>query len=181
MPRTRQNYLKVPKGQHLRKIAFQEDVFMTSWTPSVKQAWLVSGDLRACQRGISRAVFTELRIVHKTGRQAVGKSQRQIRVPSLKSAGERGRLKKKETGVYAYRWMAGAVFPCGRTFCFFLKQSNKLYMKYSHSWNRQLFHMPTMWPQITVQLDVEMRDDWIEGPRHRLGFQGAMEQSLAPC
>ena len=41
--------------------------------------------------------------------------------------------------------------------------------------------MPTMWPQITVQLDVETRDDWIEGPRHRLGFQGAVEQSLAPC
>ena len=66
-------------------------------------------------------------------------------------------------------------------FVFFLKRSNKLYMKYSHSWNRQLFHMPTMWPQITVPLDIEIRDDWIEGPRHRLGFQGAVEQSLVPC
>ena len=41
--------------------------------------------------------------------------------------------------------------------------------------------MPTMWPQITVPLDIEIRDDWIEGPRHRLGFQGAVEQSLVPC
>lgn len=66
-------------------------------------------------------------------------------VPSLKLAGERGRLKKGETRrSVCLQWMAGGYvqnvyFPCGRTFCFFLKQSNKLYMKYSHSWNRQLF------------------------------------------
>ena len=97
-------------------------------------------------------------------------------VPSLKSAGERGRLKKgKHVGVYAYNgWLGVMCKMCislvvGR-FVFFLSNLT------NYTWNIHIheigncFCVPTMWPQITEQLDIEMRDDWMEGPRHRLGL-----------
>lgn len=42
------------------------------------------------------------------------------------------------------------------------------------------FCVPAMCSQVTAQVDIDMRDDEMEGPRHRLWTHAAVGQSLPP-